>query len=354
MGAITSAGNARSSALTTQHQGAVERVNKLVERTAEKLERSAATNAVNQSDDEPELGALKDRVLAAFRDVGTYTDAFWSGTVPSKLQECANSEACFTPWCQSATASAQGGFNSRMALLDQLAREYWQRAGRRESSIVAHLEQPDHHAVALTDMQLHGEALWALLPAATAGWIGATTSLKALCVPGQEPPPDSPEVAANVADPGACPDALKDLTGTFAHGIEIPPGVGQENPTDLDIQLEVGCDKIEVEVSKGVDGTGELITVFGKGEKDFKKDELTVVIGVKGGVGGLAEGESGFYVKAGRNGVEDFGWRVGAEGKLNPFGPLNASGANLAAWGGSEDISLVGSIDYIPTALGLR
>ena len=71
-----------------QDQAAAERGNELVERTGGQARASRAANAVNQSDDEPELGALQDRVLAAFRDVGTHTSAFWSRTVPSKQREC--------------------------------------------------------------------------------------------------------------------------------------------------------------------------------------------------------------------------------------------------------------------------
>ena len=83
--------------------------------------------------------------------------------MPAKQQECLRSadfDACFIPWCQSATASAQGGFNSRMALLDQLAREYWQRAGQRESGIVAHARAARLARRGAANMQLHGEALW--------------------------------------------------------------------------------------------------------------------------------------------------------------------------------------------------
>ncbi len=358
MAAISAASNAKSGPLNSQYQDAIERVNALKESRSNKLRRSSMLNAVNQSDDEPELGKLHDRVLAAFGDVGAHTDAHWSVAVPAKQRECLAAggefDPCFIPWCQSTTASAQGGFNSRMALLDQLAHEYWQRAGRRESGIVAHLKQPDYHAAALANMQLHGEQIWSLLPSATAAWVGATTFMKPLCVAGQEAPPDSDAVAAGVEDPGACPDALKDFTGSFAHGIEIPPPAGKENPIDLDITVEIGCDSLEIEIAKGVDGTGELISVFGKGEADFKKDEVTLVIGVKGGIGGLAEGESGLYVKTGKDGVKDYGWRVGLESKLNAVGGVTGSGVNLKAYGGSEDISFVGAVDNIPEALGLR
>ena len=116
--------------------------------------------------------------------------------------------------------------------------------------------------------------------------------------------------------------------------------------------LKVNCEKVEVELSKKVAGTGDLLSVFGKGEADFKKDTVTLVAGVKGSVAGLATGQSGFYVTTGRNGIEDFGWRVGAGGAADPFGGLTKGSVGVKAWGGSENISLVGSIDYIPTAFG--
>ncbi len=349
MGAITAASHTRSSALSTEHQAVVERVNKLVERTPDKLERTAMVNAVSQSDNEPELGALNDRVLAAFQDVGAHTDAFWSVTVPAKQRECLASggefNPCFIPWCQSATASAQGGFNSRMALLDQLAREYWHRAGGRETAIVAHLEQPDYHSEALINMQQHGEALWSLLPSAAAGWVGATTFMKPLCVAGQEPAPDSPAVAANAADPGGCPPALSGKTVPFGTKVEIPPPKGVEKPSELSLKVKVGCDKLAVELSGKVKGTAELISIFGAGELDFKNDESTLVVGVKGKLpADLAGGQSGVYITTGKDGVKDYGWQVGAF--------VGANG--LKAWGGTEKISLVGAIDYIPTAFNLR
>ena len=54
----------------------------------------------------------------------------------------------------------------------------------------------------------------------------------------------------------------------------------------------------------------------------------------------------------GRNGVKDFGWRVGAGGCGRPVRRAVRRSPGVKVWGGSENISLVGAIDYIPTAFG--
>ena len=152
-------------------------------------------------------------------------------------------------------------------------------------------------------------------------------------------------MAANVADPGGCPPALSGKTVPFGTKVEIPPLRGDGKPSQLSLKVKVGCDKLAVELSAKVKGTADLISVFGAGELDFKNDESTLVIGVKGKLpGDLAGGQSGLYVKTGKDGITDYGWRVGAS--------VGANG--LKAWGGSEDISLVGSIKNIPAAVGLH
>jgi len=101
-----------------------------------------------------------------------------------------------------------------------------------------------------------------------------------------------------------------------------------------------------------VAATGDLLSIFGKGEADLSKGTVTLVAGVKGSAFQVLSGQSGFYVTTGKNGIEDFGWRVGASVAADPFAGLSPIAPGAKQWGGTENISLVGSIDYIPTAFG--
>jgi hypothetical protein len=184
------------------------------------------------------------------------------------------------------------------------------------------------------------------------GWVGPLKFFEKLCTPQPEPPPPTGDITPKTDSPGACPPALAAFTGQFKNSVEIPPAAGKEKASKVDVSVKVSCSKAEVELSAKVKGTGDLISVFGKGEQDFKKDTTTVVVGAKGSVLGLATGQSGFYVTAGRNGIEDFGWRVGAGGAADPFGGLSTATVGVKTWGGSENISFVGAVDYIPTAFG--
>ena len=87
---------------------------------------------------------------------------------------------------------------------------------------------------------------------------------------------------------GASGPLAQKLSGTFKTDVEIPGPAGKEKATKVGVALKVDCEKVEVEVSQKVAGTGDLLSVFGKGEADLKKDTVTLVAGVKGSVAGLA------------------------------------------------------------------
>ena len=223
----------------------------------------------------------------------------------------------------------------------------------RETGVAANIGDPNWHEIAMVDARDHAAINYGLLISTQFAWMGYVKSFEKLCVAGNEPPPPEQGSAPSVSDPGACSGPLaQKLSGTFKTDVEIPPPAGKEKGSKVGVALKVNCEKVEVELSQKVAETGDLLSLFGKGEADFKKDTVTLVAGVKGSAAGLVTGQSGFYVTTGRNGIEDFGWRVGAGGAADPFGGLSGASPGVKAWGGSENISLVGSIDYIPTAFG--
>jgi hypothetical protein len=136
---------------------------------------------------------------------------------------------------------------------------------------------------------------------------------------------------AEAGDPGDCP-------------VSVPPGHKlQWKIPDL-VSITVDCES----VSASVEGEG-LIAPFVSGEHTFT-GETTIFGGAKAGVelgpfGG--ELQEGFYVKSGPSGIEDWGVRVSATGSAS-WGPA------LVEYGAAVDISIVGSIGYIPTAFGFR
>ncbi len=354
--AMNDAMSAALGAATDQRNAALEQTKKLDENLVTTLRSSSTANLVNTSNAEPDLLKLNNESLDALKEADKVTEDHWAKAVPAKSMECSHSggdyETCFRGWCEPATAAATGSFNGAFAGAERKVREYWKLAGKRESGIAANLTDQAWHDVAMGDVRTHAAAEMGALISTMQGWVGPLKFFEKLCTPQPEPPPAPGEISPKVDSPGACPPALSMLTGQFKNSVEIPPGAGSEKASKVDVSVKVSCSKAEVELSAKVKGTGDLISVFGKGEQDFKKDTTTVVVGAKGSVLGLATGQSGFYVTAGKNGIEDFGWRVGAGGAADPFGGLSNATAGVKVWGGSENISFVGAVDYIPTAFG--
>ena len=354
--AMNDATSAALGAATDQRNAALEQAKKLKGSLATFYRSTSITDLVNTSNAEPDILALNNAALDALKAADTVAADHWVTAVPAKSMECSRSgtdyEACFRPWCEQATAAATGSFNGAFAGAERAVREYWRVAGKRETGLAANLTDQEWHDVAMGDIRTHAAAEMGALISTMQGWVGPLKFFEKLCTPQPEPPPAPGEMSPKVDSPGACPPALAAFTGSFKNEVQIPPGAGSEKASKVDVTVKVSCSKAEVELSAKVKGTADLISVFGKGEQDFKKDTTTVVVGAKGSVLGLATGQSGFYVTAGRNGIEDFGWRVGAGGSADPFGGLSSTTVGVKVWGGTENISFVGAVDYIPTAFG--
>jgi tetratricopeptide (TPR) repeat protein len=355
--AMENAAAAQSSADSSARTAAAARVAALPDvNLATKLRRSSIANLVNSSLDEPDIKAVHDNAIAGLAATNKVTTDFFVGELAPKHMECLQTEdyeGCFRPWCQDHLASAQGRFNAAFSNADTAMRDYWKLAGKRETGLAANLDQQDWHDMAMGDARAHADIAYGALLSELRTWVGSTRFWEPLCVAGREPPPEAAGGAATVDSPGACPPALKPFSGSFKNTVEIPPPKGGgEKPSKVDVSIKVSCSKVEVEVSKKVPGTGEIISLFAKGEHDFKNDTTTIVVGEKGSLDGLAAGQTRIYVTTGKNGIEDFGWRVGASVQGDPFGGLSSTTVTAKAWGGTENISFVGAIDYIPTAFG--
>ncbi len=170
----------------------------------------------------------------------------------------------------------------------------------------------------------HETTLYKLLIDEALPWSSSITFLKLVCT-NTTPPP-----AAN---------------GDAAPAAETGKRCSEEGPSHSLYKVSLGgatlgvtCD--HVEVSAASEG---LVGAFGKTE--VGKDGSTFTIGARGGAFG-ADWESGVYVKTGKDGIEDFGWRTGPSVGVSA-GPVSID-PNLS----QTDISFVGAVDYIPTAFG--
>ena len=241
-------------------------------------------------------------------------------------QDCGgspNEDACVHDACVPMTSALNGQWLGAMNFYDTKVRDYWTALHQYRTGLIANVTQTTAHADFMEDTKQLGELALRSLVTPAAVWAGLLDLYKVPCVPGYEPPPA--EVPASVAtDPGGCPPGLKDGQ---SYSLATPIG-----------SVGVNCD----ELSLGVASEG-LIGLFGK--TSTNGTSTTAVVGVRGGAFG-ADWESGFYVRTGPSGVEDVGWRTG------PSVSVGAGGVSMDAGLSQVDISLVGAIGNIPTALG--
>ncbi len=193
--------------------------------------------------------------------------------------------------------------------------------------LVANLGFKLAHQVALESIRVGEDLTLDLLVNDVVNWTAGETSC-----PNQTTMPPPADKGGEAGDPGECPPILAPDNKLV---LKIP-GL---------IDIKVNCESVE----GVVEGEG-LIAPFVSGERNVH-GETTIYGGAKVGVdlGPFSGGElqEGFYVKSGPSGIEDWGVRVS---------PSATGGAGPVAieYGSSVDISLAGSIDYIPTAFGFR
>jgi hypothetical protein len=192
--------------------------------------------------------------------------------------------------------------------------------------LVANLGNPLAHQVAIESIRIGADLELDLLVNDVINW----TALESFCRQhGTVPAPA--DNGAQAGDPGPCPEILAPDNKLV---LKIPNLV----------EIKVNCESVEAVV----EGEG-LVAPFVSGERNVH-GETTIFGGTKVGIdigpfGG--ELQEGFYIKSGPSGIEDWGVRV-SPSATGGGGPVNIE------YGSSVDISLAGSIGYIPTAFGFK
>ena len=221
---------------------------------------------------------------------------------------------------------SHGQWLSLVQTWDTKIRQYVAAVSEYEAPLVAELGNPLAHELALESIRVGDDLELTLLTNTVTNWTAGETGCQQ---PSTMPAPT--DQGAQAGDPGDCPAT-------------VPPGHKLLLKIPDLVNITVDCESVEAVV----EGEG-LVAPFISGEHTFQ-GETTIFGGAKAGVdlGPLGgELQEGFYVKSGASGVEDWGVRVSASGSATG-GPV------LIEYGSSVDISLVGSISYIPTAFGFR
>lgn len=220
-----------------------------------------------------------------------------------------------------------GTWLSLIQAWDTTIRKYVAIDGKYRAPLVANLSTPLAHQLELTGVRINDDFELLLLINDVRNW----TALEGKCQQqGTMPPP--PDKDATPADPGQCPPIL---APTHKLVLKIPNFV----------DVKVNCDSVEATV----EGEG-LVAPFASADHNAH-GETTIFAGAKAGVDigpfGGGELQEGFYIKSGPSGIEDWGVRISPSASAGA-GPV------LIEYGSSVDISLAGSIGYIPTAFGIN
>jgi hypothetical protein len=220
----------------------------------------------------------------------------------------------------------QGHWLSLMQTEDTAFRAEVAALSRFEAPLIASLGNPLAHQIALEEVQIVDDNVLVVLAEGVSNWGGLAAecvSRSAFAAPADK--------EAKVGDPGECPPE----EGPDQKLVFKIPGL---------VDVKVNCESVEV----SVEGE-ELISPFATGETNAH-GETTVFGGAKAGVNlGVISGElqEGFYVKSGPNGIEDWGVRISPTASAG-------TGTVQMEYGSDVNISLVGSIEYIPTAFGFN
>jgi len=274
---------------------------------------------------EPQVLAAE-RAVAALDTQGATSKIVldFATAVNAHIRSCAPSDACFKAWCTSAAVQANSQYLPLENAYDSAVRKLWAEEGRVMLGVAGASDNPDLQAYIRALATQRETTLYGSMIDTATPWSGAITFLKLTCT-NTAPPP--------VANADATPAAE-----TGARCSEEGAGHGVYKVSLGGATLGVTCDHIEV--SAASEG---LVGAFGKTE--IGKDGSTFTIGARGGAFG-ADWESGVYVKRGKDGIEDFGWRTGPSVDVRA-GPVSIN-PNFT----QIDISFVGAVDYIPTAFG--
>jgi hypothetical protein len=285
-------------------------------------------NAINTVQYQPGLHQLWAREQADADAVDHITRTWWDKV---HVWAYTLSTAALKANCSDNLAAAHGRWLSAMQALDRDTRRYWQAYSRYATGLAANLANPAYHALAEDAIATVGENLYYTLLSALWFWASPEWQLKELCVPSE-----APGAEMTFQKPSEDPPAP-----------ECPPGLRAVEHLSINlglVSLNANCE----EISSTLESEG-FIKGFVSGQYNTHGKELTVVAGAKVGVsvpGLSAEAGGGFYVTRNAGGIKDWGIRLGASGSTSGL-------VSYEAISGETDISLAGSIDYIPTAFGL-
>jgi tetratricopeptide (TPR) repeat protein len=260
---------------------------------------------------------------ALFLDYEQAAEDACSGIVDEPAHtQCFDSEV--RQRCIPKTRSVYSSWFTEMNQAYDKAKQYQRLYSKRVSGIAANLSDPRAYELAQLYIEVNGRVLFDEIaqPVSPFAFVleSATDDDVPLCVSSPDPQAPDPPPQISPQGPGGCPDALKGFS------LNIDLGVAS---------LSADCEELGIQGS-----TPGWIGAFGEVKFNVRDGTATIFAGAKGEVGlGPLSGDfkSGAYVKVGRDGPRDLGWRVG---------PSYTVGAGPAQFGGSDttDLSFVGAL----------
>jgi hypothetical protein len=256
------------------------------------------------------------------------------GKIGAAAQPCyftADPQACLASTCAPTLDAAHTHWLQLMNQWDTDLRAYAKAEGAYTAPLITNLANPLAHQIAVDRVKVMDDTYLFSITAAAYSWLSLESQYVLLGCTDQSSTGFVPPgiKAADPADPGRCSAVPADTKFV----VEIPALAS----------VKVNCESVEVAVEDE-----ELVGPFGTVE--VKKDlETTVFVGVKAGTtapGFGAELQEGFYVKTTPEGVKDYGVRIAPS--------VSAGTTALIEYGSGVDVSLVGTISYIPTAFGFK
>jgi hypothetical protein len=297
--------------------------------------------AIGNAPNAPGLRDLSARLSADSHTAHVFTDNFWFTKM--KTWDETLPTATLKATCTPALTAAHTQWLADMRALDRSTREYWRAYSKYATGLAANLSNPAYHALAESLIAAQAENLYYTgLFGLVWTWNISEWGHRSMCVEGAGAP--SPDLAWKA--PQQTPPAAE-----CGPGVAAPHNLVLTLPPPFDhISLKANCESVSAQIESPEPGIKGFISVGG----DLRTGETTVIIGPKvgGSIPGLSVGagfETGIYVTTDRTGIKDWGLSANLTGSaaLSPSG-LASFEANAPV-----NVSLVGSIDYIPTAFGL-
>jgi len=281
---------------------------------------------------EPDLKRLDKQVDDAEQVLENDETTFQQQTPPT----CDDgTNACCWDWAQGYHDTWLRDFKFYVQAEDQ----YFDTLSRAYTSIAANLSNASIFDEAMLGLREAGEQRVANLLLRPIQWSAYLT----ICGDPNEAPPadENPELTT----PGAasCPPPLKGGVGLSLGEIAETAG---KRELKYPVSLTVKCESVAVDVNSGgpIALFGQLTLDNSKGKNGKRNGSATIFVGGQVGVdlGPLRPAaKSGLYMKVGRDGVEDVGWRFDPGASANPPDGITSFGADTTAM----DFSFVNVFD---------